>query len=103
MTQNPSYIGSQTIKSDNPGAGDMYFNVLDRSVIVLGLGELQNHEFWGVFMVGKFSKKKKLFFHDFLMFSESKFRADFIFLGPRGWERNFYFFAEGRKTPSNVP
>ena len=50
------------MKSDNPGAGDMYFDVPDRSVIVPGLGELQNHEFWGVFMVGKFSKKKKLFF-----------------------------------------
>ena len=73
------------MKSDNPGAGDMYFNVPDRSVIVPGLGELQNHEFWGVFMVGKFSTKKKLFFfHDFFMFSGSKFRADFIFLGPGG-------------------
>ena len=50
------------MKSDNPGAGDMYFDVPDRSVIVLGLGELQNHEFWGVFMVEKFSKKKKTFF-----------------------------------------
>ena len=25
--------------------------------------------------------------------------ADFIFLGPRGWERNFNFSAEGQKTP----
>ena len=72
------------MKSDNPGAGDMYFDVPDRSVIVPGLGELQNHEFWSVFIVGKFSKKKTFFFNDFLMFSGSKFRADFIFLGPRG-------------------
>ena len=50
------------MKSDNPGGGDMYFDVPDRSVIVPGLGEPQNHEFWGVFMVGKFSKKKNFFF-----------------------------------------
>ena len=44
------------MKSDNPGAGDMYFDVPDRSVIVPGLGELQNHEFWGVCMVEKVKK-----------------------------------------------
>ena len=71
------------MKSDNPRAGDMYFDVPDRSVIVPGLGDLQNHEFWSVFMVGKFAKKK-FFFHDFFMFSGPKFRADFIFLGPGG-------------------
>ena len=46
------------MKSDNPGAGDMYFDVPDRSVIVPGLGELQNHEFWGDFIVGKLKTKK---------------------------------------------
>ena len=55
------------MKSDNPGAGDMYFDVPDRSVIVPGLGELQNHEFWGVFMVGKISKKKKTFFFKIIL------------------------------------
>ena len=54
------------MKSDNPGGGDMYFDVPDRFVIVPGLGERQNHEFWGVFTVGKFSKKKVVFF--FLIF-----------------------------------
>ena len=46
------------MKIDNPGAGDMYFDGPDRTVIVLGLGELQNHQFWGAFMDEKFAKKK---------------------------------------------
>ena len=53
------------MKSDNPGAGDMYFDVPDRSVIVPGLGELQNHEFWAVFIVGKFPPEKNFFFKTF--------------------------------------
>ena len=72
------------MKSDNPGGGDMYFDVPDRSVIVPGLEDLQNHEFWGVFMVGKFSKKKLFFFNHFFMLYGSKFCVDFIFLGPGG-------------------
>ena len=47
------------MKIDNPRAGDMHFNVPDRSEIVPGPGDLQNHKFWSVFMGEKFSKKKK--------------------------------------------
>ena len=56
------------MKIDNPTAGDMRFNVPDRSAIVPGLGNIQNHEFWSFFMGKKFSKKKKIIFEvDFYM------------------------------------
>ena len=34
------------MKSDNPRTGDKHFNVPDRFIIVPGLGDVQNHEFW---------------------------------------------------------
>ena len=55
------------MKIDNPRVGDMHFNVPDRSVIVPGLGDLQNHQFWSFFMGKKISKKKNIFEVDFYM------------------------------------
>ena len=48
------------MKIDNPETGDKHFDVPDRSVIVPGLGELQNHQFWFVFKVKKQFKKKTI-------------------------------------------
>ena len=67
MTKNPSQVGPQTMKIDNPRVGDMHFDGPDRSIIVPVLGELQNHQFWSVFMGEKFSKKKHFFEVDFYM------------------------------------
>ena len=56
------------MKIDNPRTGDMHFDSPDRSVIVPGLGDLQNHQFWSFFMGEKFSKKEKNIFEvDFYM------------------------------------
>ena len=57
------------MKIDNPGAGDMHFDGPDRSVIVPGLGDLQNRQLWVVFMAGgKVFKKKQIIFEvDFYM------------------------------------
>ena len=62
------------MKIDNHRVGDMHFNVPDRSVIVPGLGDLQNHELWSVCMGDKFAAKKKIIPEvDFYMFFVQNF------------------------------
>ena len=56
------------MKIDSPRIGNMHFDVPDRSVIVPGLGDIQNHQFWSVFMGEKFSPQKNIIFEvDFYM------------------------------------
>ena len=46
------------MKSDNSKTGEKHLDVPERSIMLPGLGDPQNHEFWGVFIVKKKSKKK---------------------------------------------
>ena len=46
------------MKFDNPKTGEECLDVLERSIILLGLWDLQNYEFWNVFMGEKIIKKK---------------------------------------------
>ena len=49
------------MKFDNPKTGEECLDVLERSIILLGLGNLQHHEFWCVcvFLLSKKIKYRK--------------------------------------------